>query len=153
MTATVGTVSGSVDPLTTDPASLTGQDVEAGLVAAFRADNRAAWARCRWLLEACRSRAGTTRRVVGDSRAGLIAATALAWSPSMARRAWSSPAKVIERLPALGEGMREGWLEESKAEALVSMVRELDDAQARRVVEKLLGRAATTGCSAGSPRP
>ncbi len=142
MTATVGTASGLIDPLRTDPAALTGQDVEAGLVAAFRADNQAAWARCRWLLEACRSRAGTTRRVLGDSRAGLIAAAALAWSPAMAAARLEFARQVIERLPALGEGMREGWLEESKAEALVSVVRELDDAQARRVVEKLLGRAA-----------
>jgi hypothetical protein len=130
-------------PLPPDPAVLCGQDVEAALVAAFRADNRAAWARCRWLLEACRSRAGTTRRVLGDSRAGLIAAAALAWSPSMAAARLEFARQVLERLPALGEGMREGWLEESKAEAIVATVRELDDAQARRVVELLLGRAAT----------
>ena len=138
----MGTASGLIDPLRTDPAALTGQDVEAGLVAAFRAGNQAAWARCRWLLEACRSRAGTTRRVLGDSRAGLIAAAALAWSPAMAAARLEFARQVLERLPALGEGMHEGWLEESKAEALVSVVRELDDAQARRVVEKLLGRAA-----------
>jgi hypothetical protein len=143
MTAAAGTASGSFDPLSTDPSTLTGQDVEAGLVAAFRADNRAAWARCRWLLEACRSRAGTTARVLGESRAGLIPAAALAWSPAMAAARLEFARQVIERLPALGQGMREGWLEESKAEAIVATVRELDDAQARRVVERLLGRAAT----------
>ena len=64
MTAVVEPAGGSFDdPLRADPAALVGEDVEAGLMAAFRADNRAAWARCRWLLEACRSRAGTTRRV------------------------------------------------------------------------------------------
>ncbi|HEY2190924.1 MAG TPA: hypothetical protein VGH76_01300, partial [Actinomycetospora sp.] len=67
-----------------DPALLVGREVEAGLVGAFRAANHAAWARCRWLLEACCARAGRTARVGLEARAALIAAAALHWSPSMA---------------------------------------------------------------------
>jgi hypothetical protein len=124
-----------------DPSVLTGEDVEAGLLAAFRADNHAAWLRCRWLFEACRSRAGTTTRVANSSRAALIAAAALGWTGAMAAARLEFARQVLVRLPALGEAMREGWLEESKASTIVSIVRELDDAQARVVVERLLGRA------------
>ncbi len=144
MTAAVDTVSGSFDdPLSSDPCSLVGQDVEAGLVAAFRADNQASWARCRWLYEACRARAGTTTRTaeVGP-RAALVAAAALAWSPAKAAAALEFARQVLVRLPALGRGMQEGWLEESKAAVFVSMLRELDDAQAREVLDRLLGQAA-----------
>ncbi len=124
-----------------DPSVLTGEDVEAGLLAAFHADNHAAWLRCRWLFEACRSRVGTTTRVADSPRAALIAAAALGWTGAMAAARLEFARQVLVRLPALGEAMREGWLEESKASTIVSIVRELDDAQARVVVDRLLGQA------------
>ncbi|NMO94164.1 DUF222 domain-containing protein, partial [Actinomycetospora sp. TBRC 11914] len=124
--------------LQTDPAGLVGQDVEAGLLGAVWADNHAAWARCRWLLEASRARAGTTRRVLDDARGALTVAAALRWSPSMAAARVEFARQILERLPALGEAMRAGWLEEREAGVYVTLLRELDDAQARRVVELLL---------------
>ncbi len=128
--------------LQADFSGLVGQEVEAGLVAASHAGNHAAWARCRWLFEACRSRAGTTVRVESEARAALIAAAALHWSPAMAAARLEFARQVLVRLPALGDGMRDGWLDEDRAAIFVAILRELDDAQAREVLERLLGRAA-----------
>jgi hypothetical protein len=123
------------------PASVPGQWTEPGLVAAFRAHNHAAWARSLWTLHACRASTGTTRRVSDRRRAGKIAAAALGWSEGFGASQLEFARQILERLPALGQAMREGWLEEPKAEIFVSVVADLDDAQARLVIERLLGRA------------
>ncbi|MCD2195739.1 hypothetical protein LQ327_20415 [Actinomycetospora endophytica] len=124
-----------------DPAAVPGQWAEAAMVAAFRADNRAAWRRYRWIWEAARAAAGTTERVTGRARPGKIPAGSLGWSEQRGAAKIEFARQILVRLPALGEQMRTGRLEESKAEILVSTVAELDDAQAREVIDRLLGRA------------
>ncbi len=128
--------------LEVDPDTVPGETAHAGLLAAFRAENHAAWQKYRWLLSACRSRAGTTRRTTGDRYAPQAAAAALAWTGSMAAARYDFAHQVLERLPMLGEQMRTGRLPESKVALLVSIVRDLDDAQAREVIARILGRAA-----------
>ena len=124
-----------------DPATACGEQADAGLVAAFRAKNHAAWRQCLWTLHACRARAGSTERVTDRPRAGKIAAASLGWSETCGATALEFAHQILERLPALGEAMREGWLEEKKAAIFTSIVADLDDAQARIVVDRLLGRA------------
>jgi hypothetical protein len=128
--------------LDADPDSLAGEAAHAGMVAAFRAKNHVAWQQSRWLLSACRSRAGTTTRRLDDSRAPQAAAAAFGWSSMMACAEYDFAHEILERLPAIGEAMREGWLEEQKASNIVSTVRDLTDAQARLVVARVLGQAA-----------
>ena len=98
-----------------DPVTACGEQADAGMVAAFRAKNHAAWRQCLWTLHACRSRAGTTDRVPNRPRAGKIAAASLGWSEACGATALEFARQILERLPALGEAMREGWLEEKKA--------------------------------------
>ena len=127
--------------LDADPDSLAGEEAHAGMVAAFRAKNHIAWQQYRWLLSACRSRAGTTTRRLDDPRAPQAAAAAFGWSSMMACAKYDFARQILERLPAIGEAMREGWLEEEKASTIVSTVRDLDDAKARLVVARVLGQA------------
>jgi hypothetical protein len=131
-----------VPDLEVDPDTVPGEVAHAGLLAAFRAENHAAWQKYRWLLSACRARAGTTRRVLGDRYAPQAAAAALAWSGAMAAARYDFAYQVLERLPMLGEEMRTGRLQESKTALLVSVVRDLDDAAAREVIARILGQAA-----------
>ncbi|HEY2226121.1 DUF222 domain-containing protein, partial [Actinomycetospora sp.] len=127
--------------LALDPASVPGEWADAGMAAAFRAENHWAWARSRWTWEAWRATAGTTERVAERPRPGKIPAASLGWSEQYGATQIEFARQILIRLPALGEAMREGWLEERKAAKFVSIVAELDDAQARLVVERLLGRA------------
>ena len=124
-----------------DPSTLSGWWADAAMVAAFRADNHAAWRRSRGLWEAARASAGTTVRVTERARAGKIPAASLGWSEQRGAAKIEFARQILVRLPALGEEMRVGRLEESKAEIFVSTVADLDDAQAREVVDRLLGRA------------
>ena len=128
------------------------------MAAAFRAKNRAAWRLALWTLHACRSRAGTTERVPDRSRAGKIVASSLGWSESYGSAQLEFARRILERLPALGEAMREGWLEEQKAAIFTSTLAELDDEQARKVLDRLLGRArswvsGSCGTRSSTPQP
>jgi hypothetical protein len=127
--------------LEADPDSVPGETAHAGMLAAFRAENHAVWQKYRWLLSTCRARAGTTHRTTGDRYAPQAAAAALAWSGAMAAARYDFAHQILERLPMIGEEMRAGRLQESKAALLVSIVRDLDDAQAREVIARILGRA------------
>jgi hypothetical protein len=127
--------------LALDPASVPGQWADAAMVAAFRADNHADWLRSRWIWEASRASAGTTERVSERPRPGKVPAASLGWSEQLGAVKIEFARQILVRLPALGEAMREGWLEQEKAGIFVSTVADLDDEQARRVVELLLGRA------------
>ena len=90
--------------LSTDPALAVGEVAEAGMRAGFALECHAAWLRCRWLLEACRARAGTTTRVLDDPYAAQVAAAALACSSTMAAMRLELAAGVLERLPRSGGG-------------------------------------------------
>ncbi len=112
--------------LATDSASVVGEVAEAGMRAGFALECHATWLRCRWLLEACRARAGTTARVLDDPYAAQLAAAALASSSTMAAMRLELAEGVLERLPALGEEMAAGRLEDRKAWHFVSVLRDLD---------------------------
>jgi hypothetical protein len=127
--------------LSVDPAQLPGQWVDAGLSAQFEAANRQAWQVCRWMLECSRAKAGTRERVTGRKRAGKIVAASLGWSEGYAASRIEFARQVLERLPRLGEWMRSGRLEERKAADIVELVADLDDAQAREVVDRVLEAA------------
>ena len=127
--------------LEADPDTMPGEAAHAGMLAAFAAENHAVWQKYRWLLSACRARAGTTRRTTGDRYAPHAAAAAFAWSGAMAAARYEFAHQILERLPMIGQAMRAGRLQESKAALLVSIVRDLDDAQAREVMSRILDGA------------
>jgi hypothetical protein len=124
-----------------DPSGLPGQWVDAGMSRQFAAANTAAWQLCRWVLECSRARAGTSERVTSRPRAGKIVAASLGWSEGYASARIEFARQVLERLPRLGEEMRSGRLEEHKAHDIVELVADLDDAQAREVVDQVLDAA------------
>lgn len=66
-----------------DPGSVPGEWADAGMVAAFRAHNHAAWLRLCWIFEAARASAGTSERVADRWRAGKIPAGSLGWSEQL----------------------------------------------------------------------
>ena len=127
--------------LEADPDTMPGEAAHAGMLAAFAAENHAVWQKYRWLLSACRARAGTTRRTTGDRYAPQAAAAAFAWSAAMAAARYDFAHQILERLPMIGEAMRAGRLQESKAALLVPIVRELDDVKAREVISRILDGA------------
>ncbi len=124
-----------------DPAALPGQWVDAGMSAWFSHTNRAALALARWLLETSRAQPGTRERVPDRARAGKIVAASLGWSQTYAAARVEFARQVLERLPALGEAMATGVLEEHKAAIFTTTLAELDTTQARTVVERVLPAA------------
>ena len=116
--------------------ALLGEDVAAGARAAFRARNHADWARLTYLHEMCRARAGTPAR--GEEPDAAVAAAAFGWSMSMATSQLTLAAGVLQRLPALGDALCEGGLEQRKAEVFVTVLADLDDTQATTVVADVL---------------
>ncbi len=144
----VGDDEGSVVPgpvSSDDPAGLPGQWVDEGMSRQFAAANTAAWQLCRWVLECSRARAGTSERVTSRPRAGKIVAASLGWSEGYAAGRIEFARQVLERLPRLGQEMASGRLEEHKAHDIVELVADLDDAQAREVVERVLDAAPRLG--------
>jgi hypothetical protein len=123
------------------PEGLPGPWVDAGMRRWFAAYNTHAWQLSRWLLDCSRATAGTGERVRDRPRAGKIVAASLGWSESYAAGRIEFPRQVLERLPRLGQWMCEGRLEERKADDIVAMVADLDDAQAREVVDRVLDAA------------
>ncbi|MEJ2870917.1 DUF222 domain-containing protein [Actinomycetospora sp. OC33-EN08] len=126
-----------------DPADLPGQWVDAGMSAQFAAVNTAAWQLCRFVLECSRAKAGTTERVRTRRRAGKIVAESLGWSEGYAASRIEFARQVLERLPRIGQEMAAGRLEERKAFTIVDLVADLDDVQAREVVDQVLDVAST----------
>ncbi|MFC5066367.1 DUF222 domain-containing protein, partial [Actinomycetospora atypica] len=117
------------------------QWVDAGMSAQFAAANTQAWQLSRWILECSRAKAGTTERIRSRRRAGKIVAASLGWSEGYASYRIEFARQVLERLPRLGEEMAAGRLEEHKARDIVDLVADLDDTQARAVVDKVLDAA------------
>ena len=126
-----------------DPADCIGQDAEAGLIAWHQVLNHVMWRRARWIREVARARADTLeRRPDPDPRA---VAVALGWTVSMAASRIELADCALERLPRVGEAMRDGHVEESKAGKFVVGLRDVDDTQARTVVDALIDRAPRLG--------
>jgi hypothetical protein len=124
--------------LAADPTQLPGQWVDHGMSAWFAHTNRTTLQLARWMLEASRSSANTRERVHDRRRAGKIVAASLGWSESYAARRLEFARQVLERLPTLGQAMASGVLEEYKAGIFTGTLAELDTAQARTVVERVL---------------
>lgn len=126
-----------------DPADSIGQDAEAGLVAWQQVLTHVAWRRLRWIRDTARARADVLeRRPDPDVR---VIAAALGWSVSMAASRIELADGVLDRLPRVGEAMRAGLVEESKAGKFVTGLRDVDDEQARAVVDRLIDRAPRLG--------
>ncbi len=123
------------------PEGLPGQWVDAGASAWFAETNRAAWQQARWTLEASRARADVSDRVTDRPRAAKIVAASLGWSEGYAEQRLEFARQVLERLPALGEAMADGRLEEHKASIFTTTLADLDTDQARTVVERVLPAA------------
>jgi hypothetical protein len=119
-----------------DIPGLVGEDVAAGARAAARARNHADWVRLCYLYEMCRARAGTLSRAAHPDAA--VAAAAFGWSMAMATGQLTLAAGALQRLPALGDALCEGWLEQRKAEVFVTVLADLDDTQATTVVADVL---------------
>ncbi len=124
--------------LAADPTSMPGQWVDLGMSAWFAHTNEAALQQARWILETSRAQAGTSQRVLDRPRAGKIVAASLGWSEGYASTRIEFAHQVLERLPALGEAMADGRLEEHKASIFTTTLADLDDTQARSVVERVL---------------
>jgi hypothetical protein len=130
-------LTGALDEV--DMAALVGEDVAAGARAAARAANHADWQRLCYLYEMCRARAGTLTR--SEEPDAAVAAAAFGWSMAMATAELTLAVGALERLPALGEALQEGWLEQRKAAVFVTVLADLDDTQATTVVGDLLPEA------------
>ncbi|WP_133827585.1 DUF222 domain-containing protein [Actinomycetospora succinea] len=81
------------------------------------------------------------RRQVLDEYSGDEVAVALGWSRSMACRKLDLADDLAARLPAVGEALWDGWLDEPKATRLCEWTRDLCDDHARHVTQVLLPEA------------
>ena len=127
--------------LAADPTQLPGQWVDHGMSTWFAHTNQTTLQLARWMLETSRAQPGTRERVHGRRRAGKIVAASLGWSESYAARRLEFARQILERLPALGDAMATGVLEEYKAGIFTGTLAELDTTQARTVVERVLPAA------------
>ena len=126
-----------------DPAECVGQDAEAGLVAWHQVLNHVTWRRLRWIRDTARARADTVERwPEPDPR---VIAAALGWSVGMAASKIELADGALDRMPRLGEAIRDGRVEESKAGKFVTGLRDVDDEQARTVVDALIEQAPKLG--------
>ena len=131
-----------------DPTMLVGQDAASWMRAAFRQRNHDDWQLLGAIQEACRSRADTTTRYRTDEFAPHIAAAGLGWSQTMAGRRHELAYFARDAVPALGEAMRTGVLEEPKAAIFHSALEGMELEQCARVVEIVLPEAPGLGYQA-----
>ncbi|GLZ54626.1 DUF222 domain-containing protein [Actinomycetospora sp. NBRC 106378] len=126
-----------------DPRDAVGQECEAGLVAWQARMVHDEWRRACWMLETARARADTLERwPEPDPR---VIAARLGWSVAMAASRLETAVGALERLPRLGEAMREGRVEHAKAAVFVAGLRDVTDEQARVVVDALISQAPRLG--------
>ena len=105
--------------------------------------NHVTWRRLRWIRDTARARADVLERwPEPDPR---IIAAALGWSVGMAASRSSSPTGALDRMPRLGEAIRDGHVEESKAGKFVVGLRDVDDEQARTWSTQLIDKAPKLG--------
>ena len=131
-----------------DPTTLVGQDAAAWMRAAFRQRNHDDWVLLGAIQEACRSRADTTTRYRTDEFAPHVAAAGLGWSQTMAGRRHELAYFARDAVPALGEAMRTGVLEEPKAAIFHSALEGMELEQCAKVVEIVLPEAPGLGYQA-----
>jgi hypothetical protein len=124
-----------------DPSSVAGEWADEAMSAAFRMSNRAAWSLACWIWEAAHASAGSTARVTQRRRPGKVPAASLGWSEGFGASRIEFARQILQRLPRLGAAMESGGLEEYKARIFTSTLADLDDAQAREVVDRLVDRA------------
>src|ERR1700712_1755140 len=122
-----------------NPAECIGQDAEAGLVAWHQVLNHVEWRRLRWVRETARARAGTLERRPGPDPRALAAG--LGGAVGMAASRIELADGALERMPRLGEAMRDGHVEQTKATKFVVGLRDVDDEQARAIVDELIDKA------------
>jgi hypothetical protein len=124
-----------------EPGAVPGGWADEAMSAAFRVANRAAWSLACWIWKAAHASAGTTERVAQRRRAGKVPAASLGWSEGFGAARIEFARQILQRLPRLGAEMESGRLEEYKAHVFTSTLADLDDEQAREVVERLVSRA------------
>ncbi|WP_433782932.1 DUF222 domain-containing protein [Actinomycetospora sp. CA-101289] len=124
------------------PAALTGDDLAAYLRACARQQARADARVFEAMHHLGRARAGTTERFSrGDEFSGDEVAATLCWSRTMASRKLGLADDLEERLPALGQALWEGRIDQARAVRLCEWTSDLPDDLARHVCAVLLPEA------------
>ena len=124
------------------PAALTGEDLAAYLRGCARAQNRGAARVLDAMHHLGRAQAqGCERLAAVDEFSGDEVAAVLGWSRTMASRKLDLAEDLADRLPAVGEALWEGWLDEPKATRFCEWTRDLADDHARHVCQVVLPEA------------
>jgi hypothetical protein len=124
------------------PGALTGDDLAAYLRACARVHNRDTAQLLDAMHHLGRAQAdGVERRAGLDEFSGDEVASVLGWSRTMATRKLDLADDLTDRLPAVGEALWEGWLDEPKAVRFCEWTRDLADDHARHVAQVVLPEA------------
>ncbi|WP_433025650.1 DUF222 domain-containing protein [Actinomycetospora sp. CA-053990] len=124
------------------PAALTGEDLAAYLRGCARAQNRGAARVLDAMHHLGRAQAqGCERLAAVDEFSGDEVAAVLGWSRTMASRKLDLAEDLADRLPAVGDALWEGWLDEPKATRFCEWTRDLADDHARHVCQVVLPEA------------
>ncbi|MEJ2889241.1 HNH endonuclease signature motif containing protein [Actinomycetospora aeridis] len=124
------------------PDTLIGEDLAAYVRASARLANHGTARLLDGMHHLGRAQEGRSERHAGlDEYSGDEVAVALGWSRSMACRKLDLADDLAVRLPAVGEALWEGWLDEPKATRLCEWTRDLCDDHARHVAQELLPEA------------
>ena len=124
------------------PAALTGDGLAAYLRGCARAQSRGAARLLDAMHHLGRAQAqGCERLAAVDEFSGDEVAAVLGWSRTMASRKLDLAEDLADRLPAVGEALWEGWLDEPKASRFCEWTRDLADDHARHVCQVVLPEA------------
>ncbi|GAA4738026.1 HNH endonuclease signature motif containing protein [Actinomycetospora chibensis] len=124
------------------PAALTGEDLAAYLRGCARAQSRGAARALDAMHHLGRAQAqGCERLAAVDEFSGDEVAAVLGWSRTMSSRKLDLAEDLADRLPAVGEALWEGWLDEPKATRFCEWTRDLADDLARHVCQVVLPEA------------
>ncbi|MFC5138413.1 DUF222 domain-containing protein [Actinomycetospora rhizophila] len=124
------------------PDTLSGEDLAAYVRGCARVNNRGTVRLLEGIHHLGRAQAGRTeRRPVLDEFSGDEVAVALGLSRQMSARRLDLADDLVARLPAVGEAMWEGRLDEAKAARFCEWTRDLCDDHARHVAQVLLPEA------------
>ena len=124
------------------PAALTGEDLAAYVRGCARVQGRGSARLLEGMHQLGRAQAGRLERHPElDEFSGDEVAAVLGWSRTMANRKLDLAEDLIDRLPAVGDALWEGWLDEPKATRLCEWTRDLAGDHARHVCQVLLPEA------------